>query len=82
MLNLFKFLSEQENGTDETRGDEPSWDKRAIGQKTWQRRQQNGEYDSASISSSIFKKTKKNATLKRGTETRSEVFEHGKIFLI
>lgn len=47
--------------------DEAAWNERAIGQKTWQRRQQNGEYDASSIASSLYngngmKKSSKKST--------------------
>lgn len=70
------FYSEQENGTIDEARDEANWNERAIGQKTWQRRQQNGEYDAASLSSSLYKKSpKKNGTKYR--ESRSEMFDSG-----
>lgn len=50
--------------------EEANWNERAIGQKTWQRRQQNGEYDASSIASSHFKKSlKKNTKDVRNEET-------------
>ncbi|KAI1721184.1 hypothetical protein Ddc_07627 [Ditylenchus destructor] len=68
-------FSEQENGTtDETRDDAVNWNERAIGQKTWQRRQQNGEYDAASLASSLYKKSPKKGGKHR--ESRSELFEN------
>jgi hypothetical protein len=48
-------LSEQENGP-ALMENSAEWNERAIGQKTWQRRQQSGEYDASSISSSLVKK--------------------------
>lgn len=36
------------------------WNERAISQKAWQLRQQNGEYDTSSVSSSLAKKGTKN----------------------
>lgn len=41
--------------------DDNDWQERAIGQKTWQRRQQSGEYDSVSLSTSMkgYKKSAK-----------------------
>ncbi|KAI6233655.1 PID domain-containing protein [Aphelenchoides fujianensis] len=57
--------------TDDNR-DEIDWEERAIGQKTWQRRQQSGEYDVASMTdSSVYKKTPKR-TKKR--DTQSEIY--------
>ena len=47
--------------------DEAEWNEKAIGQKTWQRRQQSGEYDSASISFSIKTGTKKSKKAKRNS---------------
>lgn len=59
--------------------DEAEWNERAIGQKTWQRRQQSGEYDTASISSSLFKNQKKRHS--RKGDSRSDVVDHGKLEL-
>ncbi|KAI6200884.1 PID domain-containing protein [Aphelenchoides besseyi] len=56
--------------TDDNR-DEIDWEERAIGQKTWQRRQQSGEYDIASMTdSSVYKKTPKR-TKKRDTQSET-----------
>uniref|UniRef100_A0A914HE77 PID domain-containing protein n=1 Tax=Globodera rostochiensis TaxID=31243 RepID=A0A914HE77_GLORO len=49
-------MSEQENGADGLVSD---WNERAIGQKAWQRRQQNGELDSSSLSSGTFRQQHK-----------------------
>uniref|UniRef100_A0A7E4VKU2 PID domain-containing protein n=1 Tax=Panagrellus redivivus TaxID=6233 RepID=A0A7E4VKU2_PANRE len=67
--------------------DEANWNDRAIGQKTWQRRQQSGEYDSASLSFSIKNGTKKSKKNKnenslvpfnaRDTSEAGEIYEAG-----
>jgi hypothetical protein len=75
-LKKYLVSEEHENGIEEAPKDEIDWNERAIGQKTWQRRQQSGEYETASISSSLFKKSKKN---KKKNEERNERFEHGMI---
>ncbi len=49
-------------------GEVPRWSERAITQQTWQRRQQGGEYDAASISSSVAARYKK----KSGTQAKDQ----------
>lgn len=48
--------------------DDADWNERAIGQKTWQRRQQSGEYDSASLSYSMKNAAKKPKKAKSTSE--------------
>jgi hypothetical protein len=57
-------MSETPNNEDISK-DETDWNERAIGQKSWQRRQQSGEYDSASLSFSLKNGTKKSKKGKR-----------------
>ncbi|KAI6176438.1 PID domain-containing protein [Aphelenchoides bicaudatus] len=64
--------------TDDNREDEINWDERAIGQKTWQRRQQSTDYDMLSTESSIPKKPSKR---NKKNETQSEVFENGNMVI-
>ena len=68
----FDYFSETANNEDISK-DETDWNERAIGQKSWQRRQQSGEYDSASLSFSLKQGTKKSKKGKRS--------ENGNLFL-
>ncbi|TKR64138.1 hypothetical protein L596_024720 [Steinernema carpocapsae] len=70
---------ERDQIEEEFKEEEIDWNEKAIGKQTWQRRQQSGEYDTASISSSMLNKnrqviSKKNKGKQR--EVQSEVDEH------
>uniref|UniRef100_A0A1I7Z1Q8 PID domain-containing protein n=1 Tax=Steinernema glaseri TaxID=37863 RepID=A0A1I7Z1Q8_9BILA len=49
---------EREHIEEEFKEEEMDWSEKAIGKQTWQRRQQSGEYDTASISSSMLTKNR------------------------
>lgn len=71
-----KYFSEQLT-TDDNR-DEIDWEERAIGQKTWQRRQRSAEYDDMiSTESSVHKKPLKRS---KKHETQSEIFENSESY--
>lgn len=52
-IYLFFFSETEEISPSEEEKEQQRWAEKAIGKEAWERRQQSGEYDSASISSSL-----------------------------
>lgn len=55
-MNYFSEVEEITAVEDSKELEQQRWSERAIGKEAWERRQQSGEYDTASISSSIAKR--------------------------
>ena len=60
-------------GADDSQSDREvlRWSEKAIGKQTWQRRQQSGDYETASISSSVAGRYKKKEIRPSATGTIS-----------